>query len=454
MPNLRRPRILIPAAIAILAVAAVAVLWVGARTELARGMAARMIMERTGLPATIETLGLGFLPTPSIEIGGLTLAQPPGYGTQPLLSVGRLRLELPWGSLFSRDRLDAVLLSNATLRLVVGADGVPNWTKIGAVAAPSAAPPTQAPVPTDGAATPDWYVGDLAVDHGVIDYRDEAAGTQWQLAAIAAKAQGLAPGAQFPLELSLGGVFGENTFHYAVKGLAKLDTAAGRYEATGLAYRGWLGGEPLPLAGAELSGKLVRASYESGGGRVTLNAGQLTFGGVPAAFDGHVDFGGAEAVGEVKLVTEPFAPRPSAVAFGFPLPATADPAAFESLQVAATAQLAAGGLTLDPVSGRLDDTNFEGSAIPGQRRVRLSLDRIDFDRYLPPAAAASGPAKSSAPATPAAPLRQKSQTLEEIAAGLSKLDLDLELRIGEATVAGARMRDVAIRVLPEEPPAP
>ena len=454
MPNLRRPHVFIPAAIAILAVAAVAVLWVGARTELARGMAARMIMERTGLPATVESLRLGFLPTPSIEIGGLTLAQPPGYGREPLLSVGRLRLELPWGSLFSRDRLDAVVLSGATLRLVVGADGVPNWTKIGAAAAaPTAAPPEQAPA--DGAAAPaPWLLGDLAVDHGVVDYRDEAAGTQWQLAAIAAKAQGLAPGAQFPLELSLGGVFGANTFHYAVKGLAKLDTAAGRYLATGLAYRGWLGGEPLPLAGAELSGKLARATYESASGRVTLDAGRLTFGGVPAAFDGTLDLAGPEPAGELKLVTEPFAPRPSAVAFGFPLPATTDPAAFESLQVAATAHLAEGGLTLDPVSGRLDDTNFEGSAIPGQRRVRLSLDRIDLDRYLPPAAAAGKPAQTAPRSTPAAPVRQKKQTLEEVAAGLSTLDLDLELRIGEATVSGARMRDVAIRVLPEEPPAP
>jgi uncharacterized protein involved in outer membrane biogenesis len=450
MPNLRRPHVFIPAAIAILAVAAVAVLWVGARTELARGMAARMIMERTRLPATVESLAIGFLPTPSIEIGGLTLAQPQGYGGEPLLSVARLRLALPWGSLFSRDRVDAVLLSNATLRLIVGADGVPTWSNFAAAAA---APPEQAPA--DGAATPArWQLGDLAVDHGVLDYRDEATGTQWQLAAIAAKAQGLAPGAQFPFELSLGGVFGANTFHCAVKGLAKLDTAAGRYEATGLAYRGWLGGEPLPLAGAELSGTLARATYESASGRVTLDAGRLTFGGVPVAFDGTLDFAGPAPAGELKLATEPFAPRPSAVAFGFPLPATADPAAFESLQVAATAHLADGALTLDPVSGRLDDTTFEGSAIPGQRRVRLSLDRIDLDRYLPPAATARGPAQVAPRPPQAAPVRQKKQTLEEVAAGLSTLDLDLELRIGEATVAGARMRDVAIRVLPEEPPAP
>jgi AsmA protein len=447
MPNLRRPHILIPAAIAILAVVAVAVLWVGARTELARGMAARMIMERTGLPATVGSLGIGFLPSPSLEIEGLALAQPPGYGGEPLLSVERLRLELPWGSIFSRDRLDTLILSGATLRLIVGADGVANWSKVGrAPAAPAAPAPDAAEAPP-----PDWSLGTLAVDHGVIDYRDATAGTAWQLAGIAAKAEGVAPGAQFPLDFSLGGTLGPNTFHYAVKGLARLDTAAGRYEATRLAYRGWLGGEPLPLAGAELTGTLARATYESEGGRATLDAGRLSFGGVPAAFDGHFDFGAPVPAGELKLATDAFAPRPSAVAFGHPLPATADPAAFGSLQAAITARLADGGLVLDPVSGRLDDTNFEGSAIPGRRLVRLTLDRIDLDRYLPPAAAAAAPAKATTPTRAAA---AKKRTLEEAVAGLSTLDLDLELRIGEATVAGARMRDALIRVVPEEAPAP
>jgi AsmA protein len=451
MPNLRRPRILIPAAIAIFAVAAVAVLWVLARTELARGMAARMITERTGLPASVESLRLGFLPSPSLDLGGLALAQPPGYGTEPLLSAQRLRLELPWRSLFSRDRLDAVELSGATLRLVVGADGVPNWSRVGGVAEPSA---DAAPSESAEAEAPftDWFLGALAVDHGVIDYRDEAAGTQWQLAAIGAKAEDVAPGRQFPLELSFGGVVGANTFHYAVKALARLDTAAGRYEATRLEYRGWLGGEPLPLAGAELTGKLARATFDGNSGQGTLDAGQLEFGGVPAAFDGRFDLSGEQPAGELKLVTEPFAPRASAVAFGFPLPATADPAAFESLQIAATAQLAEGVLTLDPVSGRLDDTNFEGSAIPAWRLVRLALDRIALDRYLPPAATArAGPARSPRRTATAA---QKKQTLEEVAAGLSKLDVDLELRIGEATVAGATIRDARIRVVPDEAPAP
>lgn len=396
-----------------------AVLWLGARTEFARGLAARMITERTGLPATVGTLRVGFLPSPSVEFGGLAIAQPPGYGAEPFLSVERLRLELPWSGVFGGDRFDALVVSGATARLVVGADGAPNWSKIRTTASP------------DGAR---WYLGALDVDGGVIDYRDVATGMHGQLAAITVAARGAAPATAFPLEIRLGGVFGDNTLHFAVQGQAVVDPEADRYEATALAYRGWLGGKPLPLAGAELTGTLARAAYDGARGIATLDAGRLTFGGIPAAFDGRFDLGAEEPAGELKLVTEPFAPRASAIIFGVPLPATTDPAAFESLQVAATVRLANGELVLDPVSGRFDDTNFDARSVPGRRFVRLSLDRIDLNRYLPPAAKAAN---------------RKKQTLEDIVAAFTPLDVDAELKIGEARLAGATMRDVVVSVEPD-----
>lgn len=404
---------------------AVAILWLGARTELARGMAARMVSERAGLPATVERLRIGFIPSPSIEIGGLAIAQPPGYGDEPFLSVGRLRLVLPWGSLFGGSRLHAVEVSEATARLAVGADGVANWSKLGGDAQ-EAAPAAPAPA--------DWFLGTLEVDHGVVDYRDAAAGSHWQLAAIAVSARDVAPAADFPVEIRLGGVFGTNTIHYAVKGRARLDPGADRYEATRLDYRGWLGGEPLPLAGAELTGALARAVYDGASGALTLDAGRFTFGGIPGTFDGRIDFDEATLVADLRIATEPFAPRAPAITFGYALPATADPTAFESLQVALSARLADGELTLDPVSGRLDDTNFEGQAVPGRKSIRATLDRIDLNRYLPPAAKTAS---------------EKKRTLEEIVAGLAELDLDAEIRVGEAKIAGATMRDAVIRVEPD-----
>ena len=71
--------------------------------------------------------------------------------------------------------------------------------------------------------------------------------------------------------------------------------------------------------------------------------------------------------------------------------------------------------------------------------MRASLDAIDFNRYLAPAAQ---PAGKAAVTTPKA-------TLESIVAQLAGLDIDAELKIGEARVGGARMRDAVVRITPD-----
>jgi hypothetical protein len=152
---------------------------------------------------------------------------------------------------------------------------------------------------------------------------------------------------------------------------------------------------------------------------------------VPGTFDGSLVFGEPAMAGAFRVATEPFAPRASAIIFGHPLPATADPTAFESLQLVAEAQLKDGTLRLDPVTGRLDDTNFEARIVPGERLVRARLDRIDLNRYVPPAAKT---------------LRKNKATLEDAVAQLATFDLDAELTIAEARVSGATIRDAKIRV--------
>jgi hypothetical protein len=201
-----------------------------------------------------------------------------------------------------------------------------------------------------------------------------------------------------------------------------------------------LGGEPLPLAGAELTGALERAAYNGGTGVAALEAGQFDLAGIPGRFDGRLDLDEPSITAAARVATETFAPRAPAIVFGHPLPETTDPKAFESLQLAFEAKLADGELRLEPVSGRLDDTNFEGSAVLAERYLRAHLDRIDLNRYLPRAA-------SPAPT-------QKKATLEALVAELEKLDLDAEVRIDDARVAGAKMRDLVVRIEREGETAP
>ena len=415
----------IPAAIAILALAAFAILWIAARSELARGRVAALIADVAGQPTSIERMRIGLLPTPSLEIGGLAIAQPPGFAGEPILSVGKLRLEMPWSSIFDLSAVNSIEIADATARLVAGADGVGNWSKLGA-----ATPAQSDAAPQE---TADWSIGALALERGAVDYRDATTGSHWQLTAITLAVKDLAPRAEFPIELSFGGIFDPNTIHFATKGRGRIDTVAGRYEASALDFRGWAGGEPLPLRGAELTGALARASYENASGVVTLTGGRFNLAGIPASFDGRLDFGNPSLVAAVNVKTEPFAPRGPAIILGHPLPATTDPAAFESLQLAAEIVMQAGQLRLDPVTGRLDDTNFSARIRPAEHFIRARLDQIDLNRYLPPAA------KSAA-------TESRKATLEAAVAELQKLDLDAEIHIEKARVAGATFRDAVIRI--------
>ena len=430
MPLTRR-HLRIPAVIALVALAAFAILWIGARTPFTRGMVAGWIADAAGLPASIETLGIGLFPSPSVDIRGLAIAQPPGFGEGPFVTVGRLEIRIPWSGIFNITDVRAIAASDATVRLIVDRSGVTNWSKLGGEPAPDVAAAGEAPAR--------WHIGALKLERGTIDYRDLTAGSHGQLAGIALDVDDLGPGQTFPFDLKLGGIFGANTIHFAMKGQGRLDTVAGRYEGSSLEYRGWVGGEPLPLAGAELTGSLGRGAYEGATGVIALAGGRFKFAEVPGTFNGRVTLNDPAMVAVVAVATEPFAPRTTAIILGRPLPATTDPAAFESLQLALEAHSQAGVLRLEPVSGRLDDTNFEARMVPAERLVRAELDRIDLNRYMP---AATGTAP------------KKKATLESLVTELAKFDLDAEIRFEEVRVAGATLRDAVIRVERGAEPAP
>lgn len=430
MPVTRR-HVRIPAAIALVALAAFAILWIGARMPFVRGMVAGGIEDAAGLPTSIESLGIGLFPSPSVDIRGLAIAQPPGFGEGPFVTVGRLEIRIPWSGIFKVTDVHAIAASDATIRLIVDRDGGSNWSNLGGEPTPGATAPAESP---DG-----WNIGAIELERGTIDYRDLGAGSHGQLAGIALEANDLGPGVPFPFDLKLGGIFGANTVHFAMKGRGRLDTAAERYEGSSLEYRGWVGGEPLPLAGAELTGSLARAAYEGASGVVTLENGRFEFAEVPGTFKGRVTLDEPSMSAIVAVATEPFAPRATAIILGKPLPATIDPAVFESLQLALEAHVQTGVLRLEPVSGRLDDTNFDARIVPTERFVRAELDRIDLNRYLPAAG-------NTAP--------KKKATLEMLVAELAKFDLDAEIRFDEVRVAGATLRDAVVRVERSTEPAP
>jgi hypothetical protein len=418
--RLTRPFKITFAALALVVLAAAAILWILGRTPFVRDKVSAWVTEATGLPATLDAVSIGLLRGPSFELHGLAIAQPPGFGGKPLVEVGSARVTAPWSSLWGDPIAHSLTIDDAVLRPAVAADGSDNWS--GLVERLTAG--------DDDATAPAWAVGRLDVREGAVEYEDAASGTQLRLTAITIGAADVSPAVDFPLDLKVAGVSGTNTFLFACDGRGLADPDGGRFAATGLNLRGWAGGEPLPLAGVELLGKIKAVTFDSVAGVAAIDGGNFNLAGIPGEFAGSVHLGEPD---ETLIVfrTEPFAPRAPAIAFGMPLPRTTDETAFGSFQISAEGHMKAGMLHLDPIQGRLDETEFSGLYVPEARLIRVTVDRIEIDRYLAPDQKRG---------------QDKKATLEAAIAALAEFDIDAEIRIAEAQVAGARLRDTVIRV--------
>lgn len=418
--RLTRPLKIAFVALALVVLAVAAIPWILGRTPFVRDKAAAWVTEATGLPTTIDAVSIGLLRGPSFELRGLAIAQPPGFGAKPLIEVGSARITAPWSSLWGDPVARSLTIEAPVLRPAVAADGSDNWT--GMIERLTAG--------DDEEPAPAWSVGRLEVREGALEYDDAASETRFRLTAITIGATQVSPVADFPLDLKVAGVSGTSTFLFACDGRGLADPDGGRFAATGLNLRGWAGGEPLPLAGVEFLGKIEAVTFDSVAGVAAIDGGSFNLAGIPGEFAGSVHLGEPD---ETLIVfrTDPFAPRAPAIAFGMPLPRTTDETAFGSLQVSVEGHIRAGMLHLDPIEGRLDDTEFSGLFVPDARLIRVTADRIEVDRYLAPDQKRR---------------QDKKATLEAAVAELAELDIDAEIRIAEAHVAGARLRDTVIRV--------
>src|SRR5687767_4315393 len=125
---LKRPFKIALIAVALVVLAITAFLWIAGRTAFARNLVADWATEATGLPSTVESVTVGFLRGPSIELHGFSIAQPPGFGDEPLIEVGSARITAPWSSLFGEPVAHAITIEKAVLRPTVKPDGSDNWS--------------------------------------------------------------------------------------------------------------------------------------------------------------------------------------------------------------------------------------------------------------------------------------------------------------------------------------
>ncbi|MGB3134132.1 MAG: AsmA family protein [Candidatus Macondimonas sp.] len=147
-----------------------------------------------------------------------------------------------------------------------------------------------------------------------------------------------------------------------------------------------------------------------------------------------------------RIETPTFAPRPLLAALKLELPATAAPDTLRSLALNSAFTGTAERIALDSLRLDLDGGRMQGRAAlawGGRPRLEtdLTVDRLNVDRYLPPAPAPDANAATS----PKPAAASKPQPLPF--AALRQFDLDARLAVGELTVSRVVMKDAQVRAL-------
>jgi AsmA protein len=311
-----------------------------------------MVKDTTGRDfALVGDIDLEFFPWLALGTGEGRFGNPPGFPDEPMAAWKRANLGVRLVPLLRGElRIDRIRLVGADLRLTRREDGKGNWEGLGGDEPADPNVPGRH-ITIDG----------LELDESRLLFVDEAAGRRIEINALRVNTGAIAPDQPFT-DTAIDGVlhmpgFAPEgvSFHIGSPGIA-LTRDYSRLDVEEF---------ELKFAALEASGAV---------------AGELA---EPMKLSGN-------------LATNTFDPRAVLAAVGIEAPKTTDPKALGQVQLSATWKLDAGAIGIEPVTFRLDDTNFSGRFQRGAGEdpvgdFELRGDVLNISRYIPPTDPASEP---------------------------------------------------------------
>jgi AsmA protein len=208
-------------------------------------------------------------------------------------------------------------------------------------------------------------------------------------------------------------------------------------------------GAGVPGTSASLSARAAGVAVDLRGDTVRVDGLAVTGYGVTARASGSLAGFGRDGRLTATVGLDRFDARQTLATLGLAVPETADPATLTRVEATAALVIHARGFEAREIEARIDDTTVSGSL---SRRddgrgpvdtVRLVLDTLDMDRYLP----GRKPAQGAAPAV-AAPRQDAPAESDQLidAAMLRGLSLELHASADQLRVGGARLADVVATV--------
>lgn len=369
----------------------------------------RKVSEAVGRSFAIEgDLSLSFFPWAGISFSELHLGNPEGFETTEMLSVQSFDVRVKLLPLIRRDiQVKRFVIQGVRIALEKNQKGQANWQGFGSEAAsekPSAAKPSTESTPME-LPIRSLEVGECALKDGELVYIDQTQGLRRVLTDFNLVLQDVSLHRPVQLQLS-----------------ARLDSR--------------------PLA---LEGSIGPLGTDIGKGKLPLDLALKVFDELQLQLKGHIDGPAGKQNFDLALQIPPFSPRKMlhALDSGQSLQ-TRDPDVLQKLALDAHLRGSPQAIKVTDGVLTLDDSKIDFSAgiegfDPPKTAFKFNLDRIDADRYLPPASEEAAEAEVQAASADAG-----AATIDYTP--LRRLVLDGQIKIGRLKIQGAVVQDIDVRI--------
>ena len=367
----------------------------------------KKVAEATGRPFSVgDDLNLSLFPWAGISFSDLRLGNTSGFSEKELVTVKSFEVRVKLLPLISKDiQVKRFILNEPKITLVKNKNGQVNWAQPddgkGKSATEKSTEASESPTEDAGLPFKDLTVGEFSIKNGAVTWIDHTANSRKEITAVDLKLENV-------------------SLNNPVKVLfsARLDD------------------QPLSIDGTvgPIGKDLKQAT-------VPLDLNLKALAELALKLSGNLKNPGASPSFDLAVDIKTFSPRKLMAALGQDFPVvTTDPKALD--QVALKANLK-GNQTKVAVSNgmmNLDEStlNFSLNASDFSRpnlAVKMDLDRINLDRYLPPGSdkpAASEKAAEKKP-TDYTPLR--------------RLILDGQIKIGQLIASKAKIENMVVHVI-------
>jgi AsmA protein len=396
------------------------------------------VQQKTGHQLEINgPVELQWFPSAELQLSEVRLSTNDHSFDQPLFNAAKLQLKLDWRALLGHHiKIDALTLNQPAVNLLRDQKGQGNWESLlGNLS-------TQESPSNDGKASDSGFtltIHRIQMDDASVHWQDQQSGKAFNLKHLNLSTGYLQPGkpALIRTELSLAVVQPAITLDMSLSGELDVDDSFDLIDLSGMAMELTAHGENFPDAGMQLE---LAADMSVNFPDESFQLNDLSIAGADTHITGQLHGKGFSGLPQLdgRLVLQKTNLRSLLALLGHSVDTT-DPQVLTRVSADIGMQQQGELLLLRPIQIQLDDSMIQGKAQLRagdglQLNGKLTVDRIDLDRYLTTA----GDREDA--------LFQLSVKVE----GLRNMQLDAELAIDELTLNKIVFHDVLMKVQSSE----